>query len=330
MIRLLTNQRGMALLLTILLVSLMVAVTMGFNTSSRQDLYDAANLRDGVKLGYTAKSALNLAREVLSLDAHESNHDSLHETWAQLPALSSYSSALLGGQRVELAVVDHSGRIQVNALVNATNPQAVEAQRGLLERFLLSEEFELSKDEVEEILAALQDWLDSDDEVSGLGGAEDAYYRSLDPPYACGNAPMEFIEELLLVKGISRELFYGKEDRPGLRDYLTTYGKDGKININTADPMVLRALADRLDTKLAEAMVAYRQDKGNDLSDSAWYKQVSEFPGDIEIAPGLRTARSVFFEIRAVAFLGTMSRQADGVVQRSESGSQSLVAWRLD
>lgn len=325
-----SNNRGMALLLTLLVISIIVVVTLQFNTAMRLDAYEAANLRDGIKLGYTARSAFNLAREVLYHDAGESTFDSLNETWAKLPEYSGYSALLLGGERVDLTIADHTGKIQINALVYAENPDARQRQRELLERFLQSEEFGLSTEEVNGILAALQDWLDQDDEVSGLDGAEEAYYQELDRPYSCRNGPVEFLEDLLLVKGISRELFYGTEEQPGLKDFLTPYGVDGKININTADPMVLRVLSDGIDAELAESMAEYRGNEENDLSESGWYKNVPGFPGDIDIAPGLLTVSSVYFEIRATAFLDAMSSRITGIVHRGDGGIPEVIAWQIE
>ena len=83
-------------------------------------------------------------------------------------------------------------------------------------------------------------------------------------PYSCRNAPFKSLEELLLVKGITPELFYGKDEIPGIRNYLTIQG-DGAVNINTADPVVLEALSDDLDSSMIEEMVAYRNDEKNDL-----------------------------------------------------------------
>jgi len=40
-----------------------------------------------------------------------------------------------------------------------------------------------------------------------------------------------------------------------------------KVNINTADIVILRSLSDYIDQERAEDMVAYRENEDNDLSD---------------------------------------------------------------
>lgn len=67
-----------------------------------------------------------------------------------------------------------------------------------------------------EIVDAILDWRDQDDEQRG-GGAENAYYNALTPPYNCKNAPFTTIEELLLVKGVNAGMLYGEDvNRNGL------------------------------------------------------------------------------------------------------------------
>jgi general secretion pathway protein K len=48
------------------------------------------------------------------------------------------------------------------------------------------------------------DWIDQDDDERPQG-AEEGYYRALTPPYGSRNGPMLFLEELLLVKGMTPE-----------------------------------------------------------------------------------------------------------------------------
>ena len=60
----------------------------------------------------------------------------------------------------------------------------------------------------EDIADAIMDWLDTDEEPRELG-AEIEYYSGLSPPYAPKNGPLETVEELLLVRGVTPELLFG-------------------------------------------------------------------------------------------------------------------------
>ncbi|NVM25739.1 MAG: type II secretion system minor pseudopilin GspK [Desulfobacterales bacterium] len=325
MVEFLRDNRGMALILTILIVSLIVALTLQFNTSMRSNLYAAANLRDGIKLGCIARSGFNGALAVLYEDVSSGNVDTLRETWAHARIFSENSASLFDEGRFLVEIADLSGRIQINQLVDQ-NGNYNDTQKSLLMRFLDSPEFDLDPEEVENIVDAIKDWIDPDDETTRFG-AEDSYYRALEKPYPCKNGPFEFLEELLLVRGITTELFYGTEERPGISLYLSTYG-NGKININTAALLVLRALSDGIDQGLAEDMVAYCEDEDNDLSDFTWYKRVPGM-GDVSIPDSLLTVSSSYFEITSEGLKGTMSKRTKGVVERKE-GTLQVLSWKVE
>jgi len=327
MLKFLRDNRGMALILTILIVSLIVALTLQFNTSMWSNMHAAANLSDGIKLGCIARSGFNGALAVLYVDASSGDVDTLRETWAHAGIFSEYPAFLFEEGRFLIEITDLSGRIQINRLVDQ-NGNYDDTQKGLLMRFLGSPEFDLDPEEVENIVDAIKDWIDNpdNDDVTGWGGAEDSYYQSLERPYPCKNAPFEFLEELLLVRGITKELFYGSGEKPGIFSYLSPLG-DGKININTADPLVLRALSDQIDQDLAEDMVAYREEEDNDLSDPTWYNKV---PGmsDVSIPGSLLTISSNYFEITSEGLKGAMSKRIKGMVERKE-GTVNILSWKI-
>ena len=96
----------------------------------------------------------------------------------------------------------------------------------------------------DELVDTLADWIDSND-LHQLNGAEedDAFYR--DAGYKPKNAPIDTIDELLLIKGWTPEILYGGPSdleeglvMTGLASHLTTLG-DGKINVNSASTEVL-------------------------------------------------------------------------------------------
>lgn len=62
----------------------------------------------------------------------------------------------------------------------------------------------------ESIADALLDWMDGDSDPR-QSGAEMDFYASLNPPYSPRNGVPESLEELLLVKGITRELIFGRD-----------------------------------------------------------------------------------------------------------------------
>ncbi len=140
-----------------------------------------------------------------------------------------------------------------------------------------------------DIADAILDWLDEDD-IPKEFGAESEYYTTLPTPYSPANGPLQSVEELLLVRGVTPTLLFGADsnrngvldadeqqrygvgiDTPGVLGwaaYLTVYGAEGnhtrdgnkRININNDDLETLygelsEAMGDEL---FATYIIAYR------------------------------------------------------------------------
>jgi general secretion pathway protein K len=223
----------------------------------------------------------------------------------------------------QLEIIDLVGKIPVNRLINQDGEYNTK-EKEILTRLLSMPRFNLEQDKVEDIVDSIKDWIDKDDESTRFV-AENSYYRTLDRPYSCRNAALESLEELLLVKGITRELFYGTGDVSGISDYLTIHG-DGKININTADPVVLKALSEDIDDDMVNEMIAYREDEENDLNSPEWYKTALGTNEPI-IDPDLITIKSEYFEIRSKGMDGSRSREIRAIVKRKDK-NLSILSWK--
>ena len=322
----------MALLMTILIISLIMVVTLRFNMTMRASLSGASNLQDNVTLDYMARSVFNATRAILSVDVEDNDYDTLHEDWANLSAAAMYFSHFFNRGQGGLNITDHSGRLQVNSLLKRHEEewQVNEVQKQVWLNLLMSEEFELTDQDAENIIEAIVDWIDEDTDVYGFGGAESSYYQSLDNPYSPRNGPMEFIEELLLVKGVTSELFYGTEEFTGLSALVTPWGRDGKININTADSLLLRALSDQIDLDMVDGMMNYREEDEPHLSDPGWYKNAPGFAGDVTIPAELITTASSFFEVSTKVVLNDMSRKVRGMIARGPGSQTQIVYWKVE
>jgi general secretion pathway protein K len=322
----------MALLMTVLIISLILVITMRFNTSMRSSLTSASNLQDNVALDYMAKSVFNAARAVLSVDAAESGFDSLHEDWANLAGASQYFFYFFNRGQGGMNIIDHSGRLQVNSLLTKKEDAWIvnEEQKKVWITLLSAEDFELGEEEAAGIVEAVIDWIDEDDDALGFGGAESSYYQGLEIPYAPRNGPMEFVEELLLVRGITPELYYGTAEIPGLATLMTPHGRDGKININTADPLMLGALSELIEPDMVDGMLTYRDYEDSDLTNAEWYKWAPGFPSDIIIPPTLITTSSAYFEISTEVVVEKMRKKVRGMVARGPGSRTELIYWKIE
>jgi general secretion pathway protein K len=184
--------------------------------------------------------------------------------------------------------------------------------------------FRLNEQEAMTVIYSLKDWLDRDDQVSDIYGAEDTAYQPLG--YACKNGPMETLEEMLFVNGVTRELFYGGENREGLRTCLSVYG-GGSVNINTAPVPVLLALSPRMNEGIARELDVYRREPTNrsDLQSKDWYQRI--WPYDELIPEGLLTTRSSYFTLRMLGTLRDSRKHVRAVIHRT-SESAGVVYWQ--
>lgn len=112
--------------------------------------------------------------------------------------------------------------------------------------------------ERQRIADAVADWQDTDD-LLHAEGAEQDYYGGLNPAYACKNAPVENLDELLLVRGVTRELYFGTGEHPGLVHFLDARGQADKLDINAAHPLAF-AIVPGLSYREASALALMRQD----------------------------------------------------------------------
>jgi len=343
----------MALVLVLLAVSFLVAVTVQLGSSVNWQMQVSAHQGTVVRLDAMLLSGLQLARTALWADQQKNDFDCRLDDWGAFK--QEVLTGLFPDGSLEVQVTDLSGLLQVNGLAvtaeerkkqeqkeasgESRTPAQEEQdqkkfekiQRDVWKRFLLSGNFAVEDEDVAEgLLDTLADWLDEDDEEREYG-AETGYYGSLQSPYASANRAILFLEELLLVKGWDKKLLYGDEEHSGIIDYLTIYGRDGKININTAPVPVLLALHAEMTEEMASDLVDFSSDKDNEgmLAQSDWYKQVSGFPGDITFDPELITTESSFFMVTITAGINGVERTGTGIIQRMESSEQTLLYWKV-
>lgn len=318
-----SRQRGVALITVLLIVVILLAVVIELNRSSRADIYDAANLSDGIKLSYITKSGFYGAATLI---AHsDQDYDTLRDDWARMEQISVQSGSLFPEGYFIVTAEDECGKIPLNKLVSegGYNP----AIRDMLVRLLNQPEFALEERQIAGIVDSIKDWID-EDEITTDAGAESSYYSSLDPPYRAKNAPFDCIEELLMIKGVTKEIYYGTKEKPSLAAYVTA-DSDGLININTAPAMVLRALADGITPETADELARYRAQEGVNLSGYLWYKETPGMSG-ITIPPELLTVKSNYFKINSTGKMNEMTKTTGGIVRRTDQKSVKIIKWRLD
>ncbi|MEE4356732.1 MAG: general secretion pathway protein GspK [Desulfococcaceae bacterium] len=360
----LNNNRGMALLITLTVMTLLIAGALEMNRRVRTAVEATAASRDRQTLTQMAYAGVHVAMAMLIKDKKQSPVDSIQEDWADPEKIAEVLQEIpMDKGRITFSITDEMGKIQVNALVDFPKGRHFkEPQKIMWDRFTRNlieqnEDLEDTETDAATIVNSVKDWLDSedDDATTGLSGAEADYYEGLEPPYAPANGPFRHIDELMQVKGMIPALFGGTKQKEntdfpsdffgGMPDtgspdkYMTVYGMsrsaakvndrtftfEGKININTAELPVLLAIIPSENADYARAIYDYRNEKedgefvNTNLSSPAWYKNVPDIPGDLNIDPNLITVSSDYFRITATAGLHDKEMKLSVVVHREQN-----------
>ena len=236
------NQRGVVLLLVLVVVALLSALLSEFAFSTLIDLRLSETFRDTTRAEYLARGGITAGRMILQEDrnAYDAENDPV-EFWSI--GVQEYP---LAEGAISVKIQDLDARLALNKLVDQQgNPSIVYRERFI--RLCV----ELALDNPEALADALIDWLDPDNET-GPAGAEDADYLSLNPAYEATDGPLRSIDELRLIRGFDQETF------ARLSPFVSSYGS-GLLNVNTAAPELLRswdadtaAAVDPLLTRRAE------------------------------------------------------------------------------
>lgn len=224
------DERGSLLLFVVWTVALLSLFAASVASHAAFALGLTERLSDQLRASYAARAAVPYA--MLALEDDQSPQvDGTAEPWSDDPRL--WDRAVGGGTFNVMAGASTDGRIR-HGLTDEDRAINLNTAPADVLRRLAQLAAGLREDDAIALAAAIEDWRDENDQPVQKG-AEGIYYRGLEDGYDCKNGPFESLEELMLVRGITPEL-YGY-----LAPHVTVYGS-GKVNVNTADRLVLRAL----------------------------------------------------------------------------------------
>jgi general secretion pathway protein K len=312
--------RGIALLATLLAISLLTLLVVEFSTSSALGYRAAANRADELKAYYLARSGVQLGLAILVQDSviksrSMSQYTGLDQLWAQpVPPIA------VDGGTISISIADEEGKLDINNLfdqrMGQPDPEYVAIFTRLLSNLGVSPA----------LVPILIDWLDPDS-IQSDGGAEADYYLQLTPPYEPRNGPMPTIGDLRMLKEMDDLSFFR------LRPYLTTVQSGMSpccINVNTASPELLAALSPEFENSpnLVKQIVNARGIRP--------FMQITDllnlpgigFAG--ENIKRLLTVNSNYFSITAQGDFARARERIVATFRRNVDGTALLVDWHED
>jgi len=242
------NERGMVLLLVLVVVALLSALLSDFAFSTLIDMRMTETFRDTARAEYLARGGITAGRMILKIDTntYDARND-LKEYWS----IGVQDYPLAEGS-VSVLIDDLDGKLDLNKLVAGGAGLPIFTDR------FISLCTELGIAYPNELADALVDWLDPDDQQLSAAGAEDAYYRSLNPSYEATDGPLRSIDELRLIRGFDTETV--ERLRPFVCA-LPLSQSDGNLNINTASPELLRSWTTQMTPVMVDDLIAERTKK---------------------------------------------------------------------
>ncbi len=146
---------------------------------------------------------------------------------------------------VRYGVTDESAKLNLNSLMRL-DPTGDTLAKALLNLPNMTAD----------IADAIVDYLDADD-TARTEGAESSYYAGLSPPYQAKNGPLNSVDELLLVKGVTPQLLFGNDrNRNGKLDP----GEDAATDFSRGWAEFLTVYGHELDTTFTGAPRIYLND----------------------------------------------------------------------
>lgn len=334
------NKKGMALIVTLAIVSILVVGALEIGRVLNNSVGYVKKDADSYTAYQIAISGINLGQIILSQDAGKNEIDSVQESWADSEKIAN-TIALLGYDKgtLKIKISDELGKIQINALLKKfPGNKFNEDQREIWQRFLdsvISSDKSSDDRDPSEMINCIKDWLDSKDNeaVTGISGAESDYYLELNPSYQCANAPLNKLSELFMIKGFARGLF--KTEDMETPDVFTVQGIDqnklknkgfafpGKININTANEIVLAVLLPIGKEAEAVELVSFRKEKNEEAFinklDKGWYKRVVELSkNETKYFERVIRYSSNVFKVEAIAEINNAKVVISAIVERKK------------
>jgi general secretion pathway protein K len=242
------RSQGAALLAVLWLSAALSAIAFTLANTVRGEIERSSTDADGLKAYYLAEGAID--RMLVYIESGSSFLDTDGKPLLE-PAVTRLLRLNFPTGVVRAEFIPENSKLNVN-----------EAKPGELMNLLLA--LGVFPDRAQAIVGGILDWRGGT--AGGSFSEWDQYYLSLTPSFRARHASLQEIEELLMVRGVTPDLFYGSyteaaEGRlmphSGLRDCLSVYGSLNTLDVNTVAPEVMVAVGVAPET--AAAIVALRK-----------------------------------------------------------------------
>lgn len=264
------RRKGTILIITIWVTMILAGLTLVFARSMRVSAYGAAHTVASQQADMILKGGVHFVSSQVIADAGDLTEETA-DAYEAMQIEDGYFWVIRPDPQDDrtqaYGLVDEAGKLNLNT-----------AGLDMLQRL---------PGMTTELAASVIDWRDGDDELTE-GGAESEYYLLKASPFPCKNAPLESVDEILLIKGGTQEVLFGEDTNlngvlddneddgdlteppdnangqldTGIYHYVTVYSRqtnqdgDGNARINVNDPQARSNLQSLLEDAFNEDRAA--------------------------------------------------------------------------
>jgi general secretion pathway protein K len=325
--------RAFAVIIALVAVTVLTILAGAFAYAMKIETRLAANTNDDEQFYWIGRGGVDRACWWLALEGNQP-FSSKQQYWAGGPGDGPETNGPLAGESLAgFPIGQGTVSLSMDELESKININRADEQ--LLKQVLTTQGADAN--EISVVTDSILDWLDPDDNTRPAG-AESDYYLGQTPSYYAKNAPIDNLDELLLIKGISRDMFTGISSSAstpfarhqlgfghapgqeanyafGLRDVFTSFSQ-GQVNILTADEKVLECLPG-LDTASIQAIETARDSDPPVRNIAQLLSAAGVNPQTAGQVGGYVGVIGNTYEIHATATIGQLSHEYTAVVFRS-------------
>ncbi len=236
------SRRGNILLTVLWIIVALVIITLGLIQSSRMDIERTRLLKEKTKAYWLARAGIEKTKFDFAATRNRAEEEFKPKTKYAYEFDEGYCICYIESESAKMPVNSQNRDLWNQALSLFTEDE--------MER--------------EAIIDAILDWTDEDDERNPMG-VEGEYYSTLTPSYEPRNGPFLSVEEIMLVKGVSEEMYHGGFSEgargPGLKDILGMSPPNiTHFDINSCSREILVAFLEVSDEE-AQEIIDAREEK---------------------------------------------------------------------
>jgi len=352
-LRVRSENSGVALAVVMIAVFVLSMLVAAFAYSIKVETKLARNADSETELLWLGRSGVDYCRWILAQSETcpgSQPYDSLDQVWAgggggpcasNSPLMDVQKNVTLGRGSFTWQMEDLERKFNINT----ANEDALRQAFHLIG---------VDPGEAEGITSSILDWVDRDNSQH-IGGKESDFYEGQIPPYYAKNRPIDDLSELLLVYGVTPDIYWGgvatnhlpasfqrelqrgrTMDMPffpvGLNDLFTPLS-GARINVNTANATQLQ-MVPGIDEAAASAIIGLRQGRdgmGPTPAGSPVFPRVE----DLLVNAGMNyqqaqfsarflEKRSLTFKATVTAQIGNYSRTFVAILGRDRGGSKNV------